>query len=151
MGIGMAGGSFDFLIGCAGAAQLDVPANCIVEQNSFLCDQANLAAQIFDRNIANVRIPDENSTFLGIVKAQEKIGYGCFPRSTAPNQRQELSRFYRQLNLPEDLFLFICKVDALKANGCSGCDQRLRVWWIQNRAVRIEKLKNPVAGRARLL
>ena len=46
VGVGVFGGGDDFVIRRAGPAQLDVPADGVVEQNIFLRDDGDLVAQV---------------------------------------------------------------------------------------------------------
>ena len=91
--MGVAGGGDDFVIRCAGPAQLNVPADGVVEQNGFLRDDGNLVAQIAGGNVANVHAADVDDAALRVVKAQQQIGQRGFAGAAGADERDELAGF----------------------------------------------------------
>ena len=61
----------DLIFARAGFSQSDVGANRVVKENSFLCDNCDLVAEIFGGDFADIGVPDINCALGWIIKAEE--------------------------------------------------------------------------------
>jgi len=79
--VGVLRGGADFLVRRAEAAEFDVPADGVVEQNVFLRDDGDLIPQVARGNVAQIHAADFDRAVHGVVKTQEQIGQCGFCRS----------------------------------------------------------------------
>ena len=77
--------------GRAGPAQLDVPADGVVEQDGFLRDNSDLVAEVARGNVTNVHAADTNGAALRVIKTQQQIGERRFAGATGADEGNQLA------------------------------------------------------------
>ena len=114
VGVGVARGGDDFLVGRAEPAQFDVPADGVVEQNVFLRDDGDLVAQIARGNLAQIHAADFDGAARGVVKAQEQIGERGFAGAAGADERDELAGFDGEIDAVQHGFFAVVEIDVFK-------------------------------------
>ncbi len=114
VGVGVFGGGDDFLVRRAEAAQLDVPADGVVEQDVFLRDDGDLIPQVARGNIAQIHAADFDRATHGVVKTQEQIGQRGFAGATGANECDELAGFDGEVDIVQDRFFAVIEIEVFK-------------------------------------
>ena len=104
VGVGVARGGDDFLVRRAEPAQLDVPADGVVEQNVFLRDDGDLVAQIARGNVAQIHAADFDRAARRVVKAQQQVGERGFAGAAGADERDELAGFDGEVDVVQHGF-----------------------------------------------
>jgi len=114
VGEGVFGGGDDFLARRAQPAQLDVPADGVVEQNIFLRDDGDLIAQIARGYFAQIHAADFDGALRGVVETQEQIGERGLAGAAGADQRDELAGFDGKIDVVQNRFFAVVKIKVLK-------------------------------------
>src|SRR5262245_42258 len=93
-------------------------ANGIVEEDRFLDDHGNLAPQILQPHVADVRRPYHHRAFARVIKPEQQVRERRFARTTGPYQGDQAAGFHGQVDVPEHRFVpiierYVVEVDIL--------------------------------------
>jgi hypothetical protein len=114
VGVGVFGGGDDFVVRRAEPAQLDVPADGVVEQNVFLRDDGDLVPQVARGNLAQIHAADFDRAACGVVKTQEQVGERGFAGAAGADERDELAGLDGEVDVVQDRFFAVVEIEVLK-------------------------------------
>ena len=146
----MTRGFNNFLIRRAGAAEFDVPADSIVEQNGFLRDHGDLIAEIARGEFPEVRAADADGATRRVVEAQEQIGKRRLAGAAGADERDKLAGLKAQVNVVQHGFFAISKIHVVEINIRAGGLERAGLRRFGHGAVCVQQHKGAFAGGARL-
>ena len=127
VGIGVTRGFDDFCVRRAEAAQLDVPADGVVEQNGFLRDDGDLVPQVARGNVAQIHAADFDRAALRVVKTQEQIGQRGFAGAAGADQRDQLAGFDGKVDVSQHRLFAIVEIKVFKHDVSVGGVEHFRL------------------------
>ena len=101
-------------------AQLDVPADGVVEQNIFLRHDGDLVAQVARGNFSQIHAADFDRAARGVVKTQQQIGQRGFAGTAGADERDELAGFDREIDVAQHRFFAVAEIKIFKFE-CRPC------------------------------
>ena len=114
VGESVAGGLLYLGICRARAAQADVVADGVVEQDDFLGDDRHLGANIPHGGLAQVHASDADGAPGRIVKSQKEVGQGGFARTAFAHQGDHLARLRRKTDVAQYQLVLVSEADIVK-------------------------------------
>ena len=130
------------------SSELDIFENGIVKQECLLCDEADLRAQRFLGNGAQVAAIDLYHSGGRIVQAQDERENRALASATRSNQGIAFSRFDSEVQIADRVSGGICiaKRDILKVNPALRRREHGGIWRILHSRLRVKNLEDPGRG-----
>src|SRR5262249_42733056 len=151
MGVGGAGGGFQFLLGRVRLAKTEILSNCPVHEIRVLHDHGDMAPHDLQGQGAEVVSPEQDAPLLGIKETQEKPDQGRFAGTAWPYDTETLTGLDREANIVQHVWtLVITKPHAVEAHFWSE-GQPLLGWhrwltWLLHHRYSIQDGKNGFCG-----
>ncbi len=116
-------------VGDSGSAQPDVVRDGSGEQMRILQHHAEIAAQIFDIEIADIDAADAYAAALDLVESQQQAGERGLPRPGVSHHGDGLARLDAEAHIGDHpVFIFVREPDAIEFDGRRAAAETAWCW-----------------------